>query len=505
MTSKTPTSKTPSPKNVASKAATTKSSAGKAASSTVEPCDLTAVAARRLIGAKKLSPVELLDSCLKRIAATNKTTNAIVAMDEATARKQARLAESQVMRGDELGLLHGLPTGIKDLHPVAGLRTTWGSLIFKDHVPDTDDLMVANVRAAGANIFCKTNVPEFGAGANTRNKVYGATGNPFDATLTAAGSSGGAAAALALGQVPVATGSDYGGSLRTPAAFCGVVGFRPSPGIVPSPDKMAGLIPWGVNGPMGRTVEDAYLLLRAQLDLDRVDPYSSLDAFEFPDLLQPADLGSVRAAFSPDLGVCPIDSDIAQVFQARAKALAPYFAAADAASPDFSGVHDIFEVHRGLAFVTSHQEKLAKHGKLLDRNVTDNTERGLKLTVAEIGRGFVEQHAMMKRVYDFFDDVDVVICPAASVSPFPHSQLFVEAINGEKMPTYMRWLSIAYAPTMALCCAAVVPCGLDHRGLPFGLQIFGPRGSDLHVLEVALALEQVMAGTEMARPVPKIG
>ncbi len=470
-----------------------------------EPCDLTAVAARRLIGAKKLSPVELMSSCLKRIAVTNKSANAIVAMDEALAKRQAKAAEKQVMRGDELGLLHGLPAGIKDLNPVAGLRSTWGSLLFKEHVPDEDDPMVANVRAAGANIFAKTNTPEFGAGANTRNRVYGATTNPFDTKLTPAGSSGGAAVALALGQVPVATGSDYGGSLRTPAAFCGIVGFRPSVGVVPGPDKVAGLIPWGVNGPMGRTVDDTYLLLRAQLDLDRADPYSSSDILSFPDALQPADLASIRAAFSHDLGVCPIDRDIAKVFKSRAKSLAPHFGAADETEPDFSGLHDIFEVHRGLAYVIGHQEKLAKHKKLLDRNVTDNTERGLKLTAAEIGRGFEEQHKLMKRVLDFFEDYDVVICPAASVTPFPHGQLFVEEIDGEAMPTYMRWLAIAYAPTTALCCAAVVPCGLDHRGMPFGLQIFGPRGRDVRVLAVALALEQAMAGTDMARPVPKVG
>jgi amidase len=193
------------------------------------------------------------------------------------------------------------------------------------------------------------------------------------------------------------------------------------------------------------------------------------------------------------------------VFKSRAKALAPHFGAADDATPDFSGLHDIFEVHRGLAYVIGHQEKLAKHRKLLDRNVIDNTERGLKLTAAEIGRAFEEQHKLMKRVLDFFEDYDVVICPAASVTPFPHGQLFVEEINGEAMPTYMRWLAIAYAPTTALCCAAVVPCGLDHKGMPFGLQIFGPRGSDVRVLAVALALEHAMAGTHMARPVPKLG
>ncbi len=470
-----------------------------------EPCDLNAVAARRLIGAKKLSPVELMTSCLKRIAATNEVSNAVVVIDEALGKKQAKVAEKQVMRGDALGLLHGLPTGIKDLNPVAGMRSTWGSLIFKDHVPDADDEMVARVRAAGANIFCKTNVPEFGAGANTRNRLFGATTNPFDAKLTPAGSSGGAAAALALGQMPIATGSDYGGSLRTPAAFCGVVGFRPSPGIVPSPDRAAGLIPWGVNGPMGRTVEDAYLLLKAMLDVDPADPFSSTDALDFPEALEPADLGSVRAAFSVDLGVCAIDKDIAKVFSARVKALSAYFAAPRDDGPDFSGVHEIFEVHRGLSFVTAHQEKLARHKKLLDRNVIDNTERGLKLTVEEIGRGFVAQHALYKRVVSYFDDVDVVICPAASVSPFPHTQLFVDEINGRKLPTYMTWLAIAYAPTMALCCSAVVPCGLDHKGMPFGLQIIGPKGSDMQVLEVALALEQAMGGTDMARPLPQIG
>ena len=470
-----------------------------------EPCDLSAVAARRLIGAKKLSPVELMASCLGRIAATNPVSNAIVAMDEPLARKQAKAAEKQVMKGDALGLLHGLPAAIKDLEQVAGMRTTLGSLIFKDHVSEADDPMVANVRAAGANIFAKTNVPEFGAGSNTRNRVYGATTNPFNAKLTPAGSSGGAAAALALGQVPVATGSDYGGSLRTPAAFCGVTGFRPSPGVVPSASKVAGLIPWGVLGPMGRTVEDTYLLLQAQLDMNARDPFSSLDSIDFPDTLTPADLGSVRAAFSADLGVCPVDRDIAKIFHARARALSAHFGHAGHVPPDFSGIHDLFEVHRGVSFVTSHQEKLAKHKKLLDRNVIDNTERGLKLTVDAIGHAYVEQQKLYTRVIDYFDDVDVVICPAASVSPFPHEQLFVEEINGQKMPTYMTWLSIAYAPTMALCCAAAIPCGRDHKGLPFGLQIFGPKGRDRRVLEVALALEQAMAGTDMARPVPGVG
>jgi Asp-tRNA(Asn)/Glu-tRNA(Gln) amidotransferase A subunit family amidase len=467
------------------------------------PCHLSAVEARRLIGLKRLSPVELMQSCLDRIEAVNPAVNAIIAIDRAGAMKQARAAEQAVMNGAHLDALHGLPVGIKDLHAVEGLRSTWGSLIFKDHVPEADDPMVANVRVAGGLPFCKTNVPEFGAGANTTNRVFGATGNPFDTRLTAAGSSGGSAVALALDMMPLATGSDYGGSSRTPASFCGVTGFRTSPGLVPSPDKMSGLIPWGVVGPMGRTLEDTYLLLRAHLTLDRRDPFSSYDAIDWPDRLLPADLAMIRAAFTPDFGIAPLDHMIRRVFLERMKALAKPFLDVDEATPDCSGGHEVFEIHRGVSFAISHQEKLAAHRERLDRNVVDNTERGLKLTMPEIARGFVEQHKYYKRWHDFFDQYDVLIAPAASVSPFPHTKLFVDEINGERMPTYMTWLSIAYIPTMALCCSAALPCGRDENGLPFGIQVIGPKGHDRRVLEVALALEAVLAADPAtARPIP---
>lgn len=469
-----------------------------------EPCDLSAVEARRLIGAKKLSPVELLESCLARTAATNGAINAVVAADEDLARKTAREQEAAVMAGRALGVLHGLPVGIKDLEPVKGLRSTWGSLIFKDHIPKADGTNVANVRMAGANIFAKTNTPEFGAGANTRNRVYGATGNPFDPVLTPAGSSGGSAAALAVGQMPLATGSDYGGSLRTPSAFCGIVGFRPSVGMVPYPYRAAGLLPWGVLGPMGRSVEDAYLLFRAQVDDNRDDPYS-VAALDLAETLTPADLASTRIAFTPDFGQAPVAKNIRATFADRMKRLAVSAVALEQTTPDYSGIHEIFEIHRGIAFVTQHQEKLAKHRDLLDRNVISNTEQGLKLTIADVGRGMVEQHKLMTRVNAFFDDWDVLIAPAAAVSPFPHAQLFVEEIDGEKMPNYLRWMSLAYAPTTALCSAAAIPCGRDDKGLPFGLQVIGPRGSDLTVWQVALALEQVFAtDPATARPVPDL-
>jgi amidase len=213
-----------------------------------EPADLSAVEARRLIGAKKLSPVELIESCLARIAATNGKVNSVVAIDEPLARGRAESLAGEVAKGAPLGVLHGLPVDVKDLESVKGLRCARGSLIFADHIPDADTPMVANLRAAGATIFCKTNTPEFGAGGNTRNRVYGATGNPFNPELTAGGSSGGSAVALAVAQMPLATGSDYAGSMRTPAAFCGIVGFRPSVGTVPAPDRASGLVPGACSG-----------------------------------------------------------------------------------------------------------------------------------------------------------------------------------------------------------------------------------------------------------------
>ena len=471
-----------------------------------EPCELSALEARRLIGLKQLSPVELLDSCLARIEATNPAVNALVAMDAETARKSAKAAEKAVQNGEPLGLLHGLPIGIKDLTATKGLRTTWGSLLFKDHVPDADDTVVASVREAGGIVLAKTNTPEFGAGSNTTNRVYGPTGNPFDPVKTCGGSSGGSAVALALNQLPLCTGSDYGGSLRTPASFCGVVGFRPTPGLVPSTERSAALIPFGVNGPMGRSLGDAHLLLRALGDEDRRDPYSSGDFGRIPAQLEGADLASLRCAISTDLGCAPVDTGIAKVFKEKARSYRHVFREAIDKDPDFSNVHEVFEVTRGVAFVGQHAERLDKHRDKLGPNVIDNTERGLKVTAREMGAALAEQSKIYKRFMAFFQDVDVLICPASSVSPFPHSELYVKAINGETMPTYMRWLSITYAPTMALACSVCLPCGLDHMGMPFGIQVIGPNGSDARVLRIAYALEAVLAATkETARPLPDIG
>ncbi|MEO0672333.1 MAG: amidase family protein [Pseudomonadota bacterium] len=470
-----------------------------------EPCDLTATEARRLIGLARLSPKELLSSCLSRISEVNPAVNAIVAMDEVGAQREAEIADEAVGLGEELGLLHGLPLGIKDLQTTGGLRTTFGSLLFQDNVPDQDEDSVANLRGHGGLVLAKTNTPEFGAGANTRNRVYGATGNPFDPDKTCAGSSGGSAVALATGMVPLATGSDYGGSLRTPAAFCGVCGFRPSPGLVPAADRVVALNPFGVNGPMARTVEDLHLLLRAQLDFDKRDPFSSDDAFAIPDATTLPDLRSLRVAITPDLGCAPVAKDIRDVFAERVATFQSVFGSAEEAAPDLSGVHDIFEVLRGISFVAAHGERLETARDRLGPNVIDNTERGLKFTAAEVARAHAEQTALYRRFFAFFETHDILICPAAAVSPFPHTDWSVTAIDGEEMPTYMRWLALTYALTTALACSVTIPCGVDRDGMPFGIQIAGPNGADAQVLAVALALEKVLAGDDTTRrPVPDL-
>ena len=307
-----------------------------------------------------------------------------------------------------------------------------------------------------------------------------------------------------MSQVPIATGSDYGGSLRAPAAFCGIAGFRPSPGLVPA-ERPVSLSPFPVIGPMGRTIEDLHLLLKAQIDSDKIDPFASSDVQDIPDALGNIDLGSIRAAFSTDLGCCPVDNDIAGIFEERTRTFRSVFAETSNRHPDFTNVHEVFEILRGMVFVGMHRERLEKHRDLLGPNVIDNTERGLKYSLGDVSWANVEQTKIYNRYLEFFDECDVLICPAAAVSPFPHAQLYVETINGEKMPTYMRWLALSYALTTALPAVAVIPCGVDHLGMPFGIQVAGPNGSDAMVLEVAHALEQMLAlNKETARPIPDL-
>ena len=469
------------------------------------PNDLSATEARKLIGNKQLSPLELTKSCIDQVERYNPSINAVVAINHEDVLKEAKKAEDDVMAGKELGLLHGLPVGIKDLNPVKDLRSTSGSKLFENRIPDYDDSVVADIRAEGGIVFCKTNTPEFGAGANTKNKVYGATCNPFDLTKTPAGSSGGSAAALATNMMPLANGSDYGGSLRTPAGYCGVTGFRPSPGLVPATEASVSLNPFSVQGPMGRDVSDTYLLLQAQVNLNRADPFSSLNSLSMPDELIGADLSGVKMAYSPDLGCAPVDNNIKATLLEKINTFKSNFLLSKEDHPDFLDIHECFEIIRGFNYVASHKEKFDHHKDLLGPNVIDNVERGLKYNLADVSWAHVMQTKIYKSFRNFFNEYDVLICPAAAVSPYPHEQLFVDTINGEKMPTYMRWLALSYASTMAIPCVWALPCGLDHKEMPFGIQLIAPAGKDVQLSEIAKSLESVLMANKLTkRPVPEI-
>ncbi|WP_135470070.1 amidase [Crenalkalicoccus roseus] len=477
-----------------------------------EPCDLTALEARRLIGRKALSPVELLESCLARIEAVDHAVNAMVALDADRARTAAQAAEAAVMRGEDLGPLHGLPVGIKDLEETAGLRTTYGSPIFRDFVPEQDCAMVANIRRAGGIVIGKTNTPEFGAGANTRNAVYGATGNPFDPTRSAAGSSGGSAVALATGMAPLCSGSDTGGSLRNPAAFCGIVGYRPSPGLVPSEKRGLGWSCLPVLGPMARTVPDAALLLSAMASDDTRDPLAyTLHARPVrgePALFSPVrrlDLASLRLACSEDFGLAPTEGVVRAAFRRVAEACRPLFRESADAHPDCSGGDEAFEVLRAANFLAAHLEKVRTRPQDVGPNVRANVEEGLRYTLEDYARAATAQTRLYRGFQEFFRRHDVLITPAITVSPRPWRELYPTEIDGRKTRTYFHWLALAYYVTLAGHPAVCLPVGRDGRGMPFGLQIVGPRGGDAFVLAVAAALEEAFAGDPaLARPVPDL-
>ena len=468
-------------------------------------CDLTASELRQMIGRKDISPVEIVESCIDRIEAVDGQLNAMVTKSYDRARAEAREAEKAVLDGEELGLLHGLPVGIKDLEATAGIRTTSGSKLYADHVPAQDQGVVANVRGAGGIILGKTNTPEFGAGANTRNLVFGATGNPFDPARTCGGSSGGSAVALATGMVPLASGSDYGGSLRTPASFCGVVGIRPSPGVVAAEGRPVGLLPFSVLGPMGRTVDDAYLLLQAQAGPNPHDPFSTSAAEELTAPLEHADLGSIRAMITPDLGSAAMSDAYRGIFADRSRLFRHHFATSLDASPDFTDGDNCFEVLRGVNFVAAHGARVRDHRDSLSPNVVDNVDRGLNYSLADVAEAHLQQSRIARSWLDLFENIDVVICPAASSTPFPHDQWSISEIDGRPMDTYMRWLAITYLPTMALACGVTIPCGLDHAGMPFGIQVLSAPGNDRLVAEVARALETVLATHDSTRrPLPDL-
>jgi Asp-tRNA(Asn)/Glu-tRNA(Gln) amidotransferase A subunit family amidase len=465
-----------------------------------------AVELRRRIGTKEISPVELLEICIERIGHLNPAVNAITATCYERARKEAQAAEKAVLRGDQLGLLHGLPTGIKDLEDTGGLLTTYGSQLFRDFVPERDSAMVARVRAAGAIVVAKTNVPEFGAGANSRNVVWGATGNPFNPLLNAGGSSGGSAVALACDMLPVCTGSDTGGSLRIPGAMNGVVGFRPSPGLVPVERRGLGWTPISVVGPLGRTVADACLLLAAQAAMDDCDPLSyPIDPRSFA-VPEACDLGGLRVAYTEDFGVCPVDQPIRKVFRGKIAAMKHLFKSCDEVKFDFGEADRCFDVIREANYVAKYRDAYEKDPNTLGPNVRANYEIGAKMTLADMCWAHLEETRLFRRFQQTFRDYDLVLAPTTPVSPFPWSQLYLAEMDGKPLNNYYHWLSLTYVVTLVTNPAIALPCGTDHKGMPFGLQAVGRFRGDRELLGISHALEQAFnAIPALKRPRPDLG
>jgi Asp-tRNA(Asn)/Glu-tRNA(Gln) amidotransferase A subunit family amidase len=468
-----------------------------------EPCDLSATTARRLIGAKALSPVELVESCIHRIETIDHAINAMVARDFDRARATARDAEAAVMRGAPLGPLHGLPVGIKDLEDTEGLRTTYGSMRFANHVPQADQHLVKTIRAAGGIVLGKTNTPEFGAGANTINAVYGATGNPFDPLKSAAGSSGGSAAALATAMVSLATGSDMGGSLRNPAAFCGIVGMRPSPGIVPSEKRLLGASGLSVLGPMARSVDDLALLfgaIEAEDTSDMLNP-----PFQNRQIASKIDLSCLRVAYSADLGFAPTSQAVRHCFSEKLAQLAPLFRTAQAATPDCAGADESFAVLRAVNFLASFLEPYQRDPNSVGPNIRANLEEGLRYNATDVARALAAQTALYKRWQRFFTNYDLLITPAVTITPRPWTELFPASIDNVPTRSYYHWLALVYAVTLAGHPALSLPLGRDANGMPFGIQLVAPRHQDHRLIAMAHAIEAATAHQPMlSRPVPDI-
>ena len=462
-----------------------------------------AIELRRLIGSRAISPVDLMDACIARIETFNPAVNAITATDFERARAAAHVAEAQVMRGEPLGPLHGLPLGVKDLQDTAGLLTTFGNVGLRGNVPAADVSLVARLRAAGAIVTAKTNVPDMGAGANTRNAVWGATGNPFDPALNAGGSSGGSAAALATDMLPICTGSDTGGSLRIPAALCGVVGLRPSPGLVANDRRPLGWSVISVLGPMGRTVADTAFLMAASVGPHPADPLSHpVDAASFWPLPQ-VDLARLRVGYTEDFGVCAVDPAIRRTFRARVEAIRPHVAACEPVPLSLGEPDRAFDVLRAEAFVAAFADTLKTAPETLGPNVRANLELAAGITLADRAWAHLEQTRISRAFAEALTRYDLLIAPTTPLSPFPWTRPYAETIDGVTMQNYYQWLALTYVVTLGTQPALSLPAGLDEAGMPFGLQVIGPLYGDAKLLAAANALEAAFASSAAtARPRP---
>jgi len=454
-------------------------------------CDRSAIELATMIHAGELSARELLDATLERIERLNPQINAIVTLAIPEAQAAAHAADEAHAAGHPLGPLHGLPLAVKDLHDTAGIRTTLGSPIFADRIPTDDDLSVARLRQAGAVVFAKTNVPEFGAGSHTFNPVFGVTRNPYALDRSAGGSSGGAAAALAAGLTTLADGSDMGGSLRNPASFCNVVGHRPSPGRVPTVPAGDGWSTMGTAGPMGRTVADAALMLSVQAGPDPRSPIALPEPGSTFLARLPTRLDGLRIALSPDLGGrLPVDPEIAAAVEAQAAVLTELGATVTAACLDFTGAEEVFQTLRALAFVLTGDELADTPPEQIKETVRWNIAKGRALSGTDVARANALRTALFHQVRTFFTEFDALVLPASQALPFDVDLEYPSVIDGTAIDNYLEWMRAAYFVSATECPATAVPAGFSADGLPIGVQIVAPHRADLTALGIAHALEQ---------------
>ncbi|TWP33803.1 amidase [Leekyejoonella antrihumi] len=458
--------------------------------------DLCFLDARELAGMlrrKEVSAREVVTAHLDQIGRVNPQVNAIVTLTAEQAFADAAAADDRLAAGERIGPLHGMPFAFKDTDDTVGVRTTYGSPLFADHVPERDELVVGRVKAAGAITLGKTNVPEFAAGSHTFNEVFGVTRNPYDLSRSAGGSSGGAAAALACGMVPLADGSDMGGSLRNPASFCNVVGFRPSPGRVPT---WPNADPWStmaVQGPLGRTVADAALLLSVQAGPDARSPIAIEQpgkAFAGP-LEQ--DLCGLRVAWSPDLGgAVPVDQAVTDVLTPQVKVFEELGCRVELDCPDLTGAEEVFRTLRARLFDRGLGVHLDEHPNQVKASIAWNINEGRKLTVADLNRAHSLHAALFHRVREFFGQYDLLLLPVSQVVPFDATLEYPTRVAGQPQRSYLDWMRSAYLISATGCPALSVPAGLTPAGLPVGLQIVGPHHADLAVLRAGHAFQSAL-------------
>jgi amidase len=456
---------------------------------TAEFVRLSATEIRDLIVRKEISPTEVIEASLAQIERYNSIVNAVVTISE-RALDDARELEKRASRSNKRGLLHGLPAGIKDITPVAGIRTTYGSPLYADNIAEEDALVVQRLKAAGAIILGKTNTPEFATGGNTFNEVFGPTRNPWNPKLSAGGSTGGGAAALATGMIALAEGNDLGGSLRIPASFCGVVGLRPSPGLVPASPFSDYL--WDniqVTGPMARTAEDVALMLQAISGSSPLSPLSQpTKGRDFLAAVRKGITKGLRIAFCPDIAGIGINEEIESICRKAAFEMSQAGASVEEIQFDLSFGWESFLAIRGFWMVAQQYHRLDKVEAFGD-NLKGNVKAGLNLRMEELGAAEQARGKMWRTFYDFFQKYDHLLTPCMAVPPFPVDQNYPQTIAGRKMKTYIDWVAPTFILSLSGLPVGCVPCGLTRAKLPVGLQIVGRPMGEEAVLALAKEIQ----------------